>query len=336
MNNQSNLKNVLTLEPVTSISSGMRLDKYLSTHLPYLSRTRLKMLIKSGMVNNISSSNKQDITDPSQKVKIGDSFSVEEPEAAPATPQPENIPLTIIYEDDSLIVIDKQAGLVVHPAAGNGDGTLVNALLFHCGESLSGIGGIIRPGIVHRIDKDTSGLMIAAKSDKAHKLLSAQFANHSIERTYHAIVKGRPIPSEGRIEGHIARHPQARKKMAVSLMGKGKWAATHYRVLEVFGVGPQTPASIVECRLETGRTHQVRVHMSHIGHPLLGDQTYGKPLSKSSFKNKDFWKALNTFKRQALHAVTLGFEHPETGERMVFKSESPPDMQKILSILRKA
>ena len=336
MNNQSNLKNILTLEPVQKEKSGMRLDKYLSTNLPDLSRTRLKALIQSGMVHNISSTIFQELKDPSQKVKLGDCFTVKEPEAIEARPQAQHIPLTIIYEDDSLIVIDKPAGLVVHPAAGNQDGTLVNALLFHCGESLSGIGGVIRPGIVHRIDKNTSGLMIAAKNDKAHRSLSEQFSDHSIERAYHAIVKGRPLPSEGKIDGHIVRHPQNRKKMSVSLAGKGKWAKTHYKTLEFFGVGAQTPASLVECRLETGRTHQVRVHMSHIGHPLLGDQTYGRPISKSSVKNPPLWEVLRAFDRQALHAETLGFNHPESGERLTFKTELPSDMKKLITCLRGA
>lgn len=315
---------------MSSNDAGTRLDKYLSTYLPELSRTRLKTLIQSGLVHNISSSQFQVITDPNYGVKPGECFKVSEPEVIEADPKPQNIPLDIVFEDESIIILEKPAGLVVHPAAGNADGTLVNALLYHCGESLSGIGGVRRPGIVHRIDKDTSGLMIAAKGDKAHKSLSEQFAAHTIERAYLAIVKGKPQPTSGKIEGHIARHPQMRKKMAVNKMGKGKWAATHYKTLEVFSNGGQTLASLVECRLETGRTHQVRVHMAHFGHPLIGDQTYGRAPSKNRFKNIQLWEKVKSFKRQALHAETLGFDHPETGKRLTFKSKLPQDMKNLI------
>ncbi|MGB3723461.1 MAG: RluA family pseudouridine synthase, partial [Pacificimonas sp.] len=228
------------------------------------------------------------------------------------------------HEDSDLIVIDKPAGLVVHPAVGNVDGTLVNALLHHCRGSLSGIGGVTRPGIVHRIDKDTSGLMVAAKTDHAHHALAAQFAAHSVGRLYAAIVRDRPVPPAGRIEGHIGRSTKNRKKMAVLEDGRGKRAVTHYRTVQ-----PLQNAALVECRLETGRTHQVRVHMASIGFPLLGDPLYG---GKGGSSQGKLLTRLG-FSRQALHAKSLQFEHPSAKEIMSFESPLPPDMQELLAAL---
>lgn len=235
----------------------------------------------------------------------------------------QDIPLTIIHEDADLIVIDKPVGLVVHPAAGNLDGTLVNALLHHCQGQLSGIGGVARPGIVHRIDKDTSGLLVVAKSDRAHEGLAQQFAAHSIDRLYAAIVYGVPQPGSGTVDSWIGRSDADRKKMAVHREGRGKHAVTHYRTLQKL-----RGAALVECRLETGRTHQVRVHMAHLGHPLIGDPVYGR-------ERKGFKSILETlgFKRQALHAKRLGFIHPVTGEALSFDSQLPADMQELLSEL---
>jgi 23S rRNA pseudouridine1911/1915/1917 synthase len=249
-------------------------------------------------------------------------FEIRVPEAAPSEAQAQDIPLTIVFEDEHLIVIDKPAGLVVHPAAGNLDGTLVNALLHHCKGQLSGIGGVVRPGIVHRIDKETSGLLVVAKTNKAHEGLAKQFADHSIERAYLAIVAGLPVPASGTVRGHIGRSDKDRKKMAVlhEENKRGKHAVTHYRLLEALA-----GASLVECRLETGRTHQVRVHMSSIGHPLLGDPVYGRAPSR-------FRPILNQlhFARQALHAAVLGFIHPVTGASLRFESTLPADMAGLL------
>lgn len=334
MNNQPKLIDKILLAPASIKSKALRLDKYLSLNLKDISRTRIKVLIQTNQVNLKNRFSPQIIVDPTYMVKSGDQFEISIPEAEEAIPNPENIPLNIIFEDKHLIVIEKPPGLVVHPAAGNESGTLVNALLHHCGDSLSGIGGVKRPGIVHRIDKDTSGLMIAAKNDKAHHGLSEQFADHSIERAYFAIVKGSLNPKEGRIEGHIARHPQNRKKMAISEQKKGKWAATNYKSLETFFVGGKPIASLVECRLETGRTHQVRVHMAHIGNPLIGDPVYARPLSQAAVGNKELWVKLKTFKRQALHAAILGFTHPITDKRLVFKSDLPNDMAAVIQSLK--
>ncbi|MCA1749026.1 MAG: RluA family pseudouridine synthase, partial [Parasphingopyxis sp.] len=245
------------------------------------------------------------------------------PEPEPATAEAQDIPLDIVFEDDQLIVIDKPAGLVVHPAAGNPDRTLVNALLHHCAGRLSGIGGVARPGIVHRIDKDTSGLMVAAKTDKAHEGLARQFRNHSIIRVYKAIAFGLFKQSEGSIETQLARSPQNRKKMAVAEAPQGKRAVTHYRRISAL-----YEASLVECRLETGRTHQVRVHMAHIGHPLLGDPVYGRPRGAHRKILDDL-----AFRRQALHAAQLGFVHPVTKDDLTFESDLPADMQELLRAL---
>ena len=251
------------------------------------------------------------------------------PEAVDAEPQPQDIPLDVVYEDKDIIVVNKPYGMVVHPAPGAADGTLVNALLYHC-HDLSGIGGVKRPGIVHRIDKDTSGLLVAAKNDNSHKLLCEQFAEHSIERTYSAFVFGVPNPLDGTIEGNIGRSPYDRKKMAIVAKG-GKHAVTHYQTIEKF----KNEAALIKCRLETGRTHQIRVHMTSAGHSLIGDKVYGKS-RKMAVKNAPE-KAeifINMFPRQALHAQSLGFVHPGTGERMFFEAPLPVDLQELLQALR--
>ncbi|HET9353316.1 MAG TPA: RluA family pseudouridine synthase [Sphingomicrobium sp.] len=299
--------------------AGWRLDRALAAALPSLSRERLKVLTKAGALTRESKA----VRDPATKVKGDERYTLALPDPEPAHNEPQDIALPIVYEDEHLLVVDKPAGLVVHPAAGNRDGTLVNALLHHCGGSLSGIGGVARPGIVHRIDKDTSGLLVVAKHDKAHEGLARQFADHSIDRRYMAIVTGIPRQSEGRVDAPLARSPQNRKKIAIVAAGKGKRAVTHWKRLELLN-----DAALVECRLETGRTHQVRVHMASIGHPLVGDPVYGR--GKSGHR-----KLLNQldFRRQALHAAHLGFIHPVTKGRLSFDSALPSDMQELFTAL---
>lgn len=296
--------------------SGQRLDRALADLLPDLSRERIKALILDGHVTAAAGS-----FNPSAKVSAGQSFTVALPAPQPAEAVAQDIPLSIVHEDAHLIIVDKPAGLVVHPAAGNLDGTLVNALLHHCAGQLSGIGGVARPGIVHRIDKDTSGLLVVAKTDKAHEGLAVQFKDHSIDRLYAAIVYGQPMPALGTVDTWIGRSDADRKKMAVHREGRGKHAVTHYRVQERL-----KGAALIECRLETGRTHQVRVHMAHVGHPLIGDPLYAR-------ERKGFKSILETlgFKRQALHAKRLGFIHPVTHETLAFDSPLPRDMQELLS-----
>ena len=300
--------------------AGWRLDRALATLLPTLSRERLKALISAGAVTLGG----RIVRDPATKLGGACEAQVAVPDPRPAGNLAQDIPLTVVHEDDHLIVIDKPAGLVVHPACGNLDGTLVNALLHHCRGTLSGIGGVERPGIVHRIDKDTSGLMVAAKTDRAHAGLAQQFARHSIDRRYLAIVSGRPQPASGRVEGNVGRSSTDRKKMTVVGPGKGKHAITHYATLS-----PLDDAALVECRLETGRTHQVRVHMASIGHPLLGDAFYGR----ATRAHRDLLAALS-FRRQALHAARLGFDHPVTSLPMAFESSMPADMQALFSHVR--
>jgi 23S rRNA pseudouridine1911/1915/1917 synthase len=299
--------------------AGWRLDRALAATVPSLSRERLKVLTKSGALTRDGKA----VRDPATKVKGDERFTLAIPAPEPAHNEPQEIPLPIVYEDEHLLVVDKPAGLVVHPAAGNRDGTLVNALLHHCGGSLSGIGGVARPGIVHRIDKDTSGLLVIAKHDKAHEGLAKQFADHSIDRRYLAIVSGVPRAAEGSVDAPLARSPQNRKKIAIVSAGKGKRAVTHWKRLELLN-----DAALVECRLETGRTHQVRVHMASIGHPLVGDPVYGR--GKTAHR-----KLLNQldFKRQALHAAHLGFIHPVTKGRLSFDSALPSDMQELFTAL---
>jgi 23S rRNA pseudouridine1911/1915/1917 synthase len=263
------------------------------------------------------------LRDPATKMKGGERLTVTVPEATAPHNEPQDIPLDIVHEDDHLLVVDKQAGLVVHPAAGNLDGTLVNALLHHCAGRLSGIGGVARPGIVHRIDKDTSGLLVIAKTDKAHEGLAAQFAAHSIDRRYQALVTGRPNPLSGTVIAALARSPHNRQKMAVVAEGRGKHAVTHYKAQQLFD-----GATLVECRLETGRTHQVRVHMASIGNPLVGDPVYGRPRGQL----KPVLDRLG-FRRQALHAARLGFIHPVTSAALSFESKIPADMQELFSNL---
>ena len=299
--------------------AGWRLDRALADAIPSLSRERLKVLTKAGALTRDGKA----VRDPATKVKGGERFTLAIPDPEPAHNEPQEIPLPIVYEDEHLLVVDKPAGLVVHPAAGNRDGTLVNALLHHCGDSLSGIGGVARPGIVHRIDKDTSGLLVIAKHDKAHEGLARQFATHSIDRRYLAIVSGVPRQSEGTVDAPLARSPQNRKKIAIVPAGKGKRAVTHWKRLALL-----REAALVECSLETGRTHQVRVHMASIGHPLVGDPVYGR--GKSVHRN-----LLNQldFRRQALHAAHLGFIHPVTKGRLSFDSALPSDMQELFTAL---
>ncbi len=299
------------------VAEGGRLDKALAD-ASGLSRERIKSLIAQGHVEIGGIPAAQ----ASAKIAEGAGFSIHVPPPADAQASPQDIPLVIPYEDEQLIVVDKPAGLVVHPAAGNPDGTLVNALLHHCRGQLSGIGGVARPGIIHRIDKDTSGLLVVAKSDAAHEGLAKQFADHSIERVYHAIVAGHPSPSKGTISARVGRSDHNRKKMAVLAdhSSRGKHAVTHYKMLETLD-----NCALIECRLETGRTHQVRVHMASIGHPLLGDPVYGKTPAPL----RQLLKTLN-FSRQALHAAVLGFIHPLTGDQLRFSSELPPDMKELI------
>jgi 23S rRNA pseudouridine1911/1915/1917 synthase len=310
-------------------SAGMRLDKFLAEALSELSRSRIKALINQAHV----SCDGGVVSDPAAKVKVGNIYKVYVPPAIDPEPEAENIPLDVVFEDDDLIVINKAAGMVVHPAPGNYSGTLVNALLHHAKGTLSGIGGVKRPGIVHRIDKDTSGLLVAAKSDAAHQGLSALFSRHDITRVYTALVKGRPNPSAGHIEGNIARHPQNRKKMCVA-EGRGKPAITHYQSEEVFSFAGDLVCALVRCKLETGRTHQVRVHMAHIGHPLLGDPLYARRITLPKNAGTDIKEFFGGFNRQALHAEHLGFKHPISGKNMKFEASLPEDMQKLVNLLR--
>jgi len=302
-----------------------RLDKFLALALPDISRNRLKGLIESGQVRIGG----ETIAEPAYRVKPGAEIELSvPPPTTEAAPAPQEMALDIHYEDDDLIVVDKPAGLVVHPAAGNPDRTLVNALVAHCGASLSGIGGVRRPGIVHRLDKDTSGLLVAAKHDAAHAGLSRLFEAHDLERAYLALVWGAPAPAQGLIEGAIGRSPRNRKKMAVVSRG-GREARTHYRVREHLADGCW---SLVECRLETGRTHQIRVHLASLGHKVVGDPVYGgrrgggrKALPAAAAE------ALKDWHRQALHAYRLAFRHPISGEALDFTSQPPTDMQALLA-----
>lgn len=311
-------RGVSTLEArIADAADGWRLDRALADALPTLSRERIKALISTGNVTGPDGL----IRDPKKKAPGGALFTLNVPDPDPPHNEAQDIALNVVFEDEHLIVIDKQAGLVVHPAAGNFDGTLVNALLHHCQGSLSGIGGVARPGIVHRIDKDTSGLMVAAKTDRAHVGLARQFKDHSIDRRYQAIVSGRPKSSAGTVDAPLARSPQNRKKIAIQ--PGGKRAVTHWTLVK-----PLYEAALVECRLETGRTHQVRVHMASLGHPLIGDPVYGRT-------KKEHREVLETmgFRRQALHAARLGFIHPIHSHALAFDSEMPADMQELMGKL---
>lgn len=335
--------------------AGVRLDKFLAGAIDGLTRMRVKALIEAGAVECAGAS----VTDPSAKVRLGDVFDVAVPPPASSAAAAERIPLDILYEDEALIVINKPAGMVVHPSAGHGGGTLVNALLAHCGASLSGIGGVARPGIVHRIDKETSGLLVAAKTDMAHQALAEAFSQHAIERVYDAVAVGAPRPGLGTIDAPLARGKADRKRMAVAYVSDtddeedddagasrptARRAVTHYKVVEAFGrsrarLKGDALACRLECRLETGRTHQIRVHLAHIGHSILGDPVYGRPgilpgLKSGDAAADDAIAVIKGFRRQALHARLLGFIHPLSGEAMRFEAPPPEDFGALIAALR--
>jgi len=306
---------------VTIDSGGERLDRALAAALPALTRSRVKALIESRRVSLADGGTV--VEEPSRKVKTGERFIVDIPAPEPAEPEPQALALDILFEDDDLLVLNKPAGLVVHPAPGNPDNTLVNALLAHCGDSLSGIGGVRRPGIVHRLDKDTSGVMVVAKNDVAHQALSRLFANHDLTRVYRALVWGAPKEKQGTIEAAIGRHPVDRKRMAVRT-SSGKRAVTEYWLEKRFGPPLAPVASLMGAKLHTGRTHQVRVHMAHIGCPVVGDPVYGRR------RNGAGPLSLKSFGRQALHAAILEFRHPRTRREMTFATELPHDMARLV------
>jgi 23S rRNA pseudouridine1911/1915/1917 synthase len=318
---------------IAAEEEGGRLDRVLAARIPSLSRSRLKALILDGQVTVAA----RTILDPASLVKSGDTIAVNLPPPEAASPQGEAIPLNIVYEDDALIVVDKPKGLVVHPSAGHASGTLVNALIAHCGDSLSGIGGVKRPGIVHRLDKDTTGLLVVAKTDRAHHALSKQFADHGREgplrRGYLAFVWGAPDRPKGTIDAPLDRNPHARDKRAVR--EGGREAITHWQVLERFaGADGKPAASLIACTLETGRTHQIRVHLAHIGHPIMGDATYGTGFkTKAARLGPEAREALGTLGRQALHAYLLTIKHPETGDTLEFRSELPGDLRYLRAAL---
>lgn len=313
-----------------------RLDKALAAALAShemaaglgLSRVRVQALIKEGCV--VHEGHGVAILDPNHPTQAGEGYRITLPTAVAATPQAESIPLDIMFEDEDMLVINKPAGLVVHPAAGNWDGTLVNALLGHCGDSLSGIGGVARPGIVHRLDKDTSGLMVVAKNDFAHQKLTAQFSNRSLSRVYQALVWGVMNPLKGEIEGAIGRHPRSRQKMAVVPYG-GKDALTHYETIDIFS----NLVSLVSCKLETGRTHQIRVHLASVHHPVVGDPMYGtRKKIEGEKKARGLVAVLHDFPRQALHAGEIKFIHPRSNKTLTFKAPLPLDMKVLLKSLK--
>jgi 23S rRNA pseudouridine1911/1915/1917 synthase len=331
------LSNGQRLEVIVEGSEGSpRLDRVLATRLSELSRSRLKALILAGQV----AVKNAPVRDPAYHVGPGDTITIDVPEPVAAEPSGEDIALDIVYEDDDLVVIDKPAGLVVHPGAGHETGTLVNALIAHCGDSLSGIGGVKRPGIVHRLDKDTSGLLVVAKNDAAHTSLSAQFADHGktgeMRRGYLAFVWGVPNRSRGTVDAPIDRHPHAREKMAVR--EGGRHAVTHWEIVKTFVAPDGKPvASLIACELETGRTHQIRVHLAHIGHPLMGDMVYGPGFkTKATHLGPQSQAALAALDRQALHAYLLALEHPRTGAILEWNSDLPADLRFLEGTLQAA
>lgn len=318
-----------------SADARERLDRVLAARLPGLSRSRLQALIGAGAVTR----NGLAVRDPGVRVKAGETYAVAVPPPAPAAPEPQAMALAIAYEDRDLIVIDKPKGLTVHPGPGHASGTLVNALIAHCGASLSGIGGVMRPGVVHRLDKDTTGLMVVAKSDRAHRGLAEQFASHGadgrLRRGYRAIAWGTPERPRGAIDAPLARSATNRTKIAVVRAERGRRAVTHYEVLERFGSGVEPVASLLRLVLETGRTHQVRVHLAYVGHPLMGDETYGAGHKASARKlGPKAQAALAALGRQALHAAELAFVHPVTGKQLQFELPLPPDMAAVVNALR--
>jgi 23S rRNA pseudouridine1911/1915/1917 synthase len=319
---------------VVAAADGMRLDAWLAGAIEHLGRNHAKRLIQGGHV----AIGGRTIVEPKRPVKPGEAIVVDVPPAAKADPEGEAIPLAIVYEDDVLIVIDKPAGLVVHPAAGNHTGTLVNALIAHCGATLSGIGGVARPGIVHRLDKDTTGLMVVAKTDRAHRGLAAQFADHGrtgpLERGYLALVWGAPGRPQGTVDAPLGRSTRNREKIEIRRTG-GREAITHYRVEEKYGPAERPLAALVECQLETGRTHQIRVHLASLGHPVVGDRAYGSGFATKTALLPEPARALAAaFPRQALHAFLLGFEHPVTGEEMRFEAPLPADMEELVEAFK--
>ena len=322
--------------------AGERTDRFLARMLAPLSRSRVKALIKGGALDRAG----EPLEDPNAPVLAGARYTLTIPDPVPATPEPEDIALDILHEDEDLIIVNKPAGMAVHPAPGSWRGTLVNALLHHCDGNLPGIGGVERPGIVHRLDKDTTGVMVVAKSEAAHAGLSARFAAHDMERAYLALTRGAPRPLVGTVDAAIVRSPNDRKKMSVardSLNDKARHAVTHYKTLSTFGRLDKTSgwpaAALIECRLETGRTHQIRVHMSHIGAPLIGDPVYGKNRGiKADGSGEAFVAATGAarkFPRQALHAAVLGFDHPLSGKRLRFEAPLPDDLAGLVDALRK-
>ncbi len=317
---------VFFTSPVDDTQKALRIDKFIANQIAEFSRAQVQRLIEDGCVF----ADDEAIVDKNYKTRLGDIYQINLPEPQAAIPSPENIPLDILFEDDDLIVVNKPAGMTVHPAAGVHSGTLVNALLYHCKDSLSGIGGVARPGIVHRIDRNTSGILVVAKNDLTHRNLADQFYNHSIERTYYALVYGAPMPRSDTIYGNIARSPYDRKKMAIVQNG-GKNAITHYQTIEVY---LNNAVSLVKCNLETGRTHQIRVHLSSIGCNLVGDDVYVKAKKTLVKLPLDVKNYVNNFPRQALHAFSLGFIHPRTKQFLAFQTDFPEDMQTLIKKLK--
>lgn len=320
---------------VGALEAGQRLDRFLAGRLSHLSRSRLQALVRSGEVSR----NDTVVVSLSGKVKLGEIYQVHVPAPEPTRIAPQHIPLAIIFEDAHLIVIDKPKGLAVHPGPGHASGTLVNALIAHCGGSLSGVGGVQRPGIVHRLDKDTTGLLVVAKTDRAHRGLAEQFASHGadgkLQRSYRALVWGVPARPRGRVDAALSRSSTNRTKIVVARTPNARHAVTHYELLEAFHTPEGKPAaSLLRLTLETGRTHQIRVHMAHLGHPLLGDPVYGAGFKASARRlSRRAQAALQRLERQALHAAELGFEHPVSGKTLRFTSALPPDMAQVVSAL---